>query len=194
MLSEANKRLAVKVDALEKLASLSDSRERYQYTKDETVRINGLAYNNAGKYMRQVADSPGFSYNEDDDVLRVDKHRVLAAEAANDDAVEVVGHLATESEIEGESDQEWLDQALEDLEDVDEIPEPVLENVIRNKVVRARYPADIDETDTISGEAVENTGCVTNRQIARQSLLNLTRSNPSGLLRTGRSKRIHEWI
>ncbi len=165
MLSEADKRLAVKVDALEKLASLSDSRERYQYTKDEAVGINGLAYNNAGKYMRQVADSPGFSFNEDNDVLRVTKRDILKTEIANDDALEIIGHLAIETEskadrdaeLPDESGQEWLESTLEELEDVDveEVPEPALETVVQNKIARARYPDEIDETDTISGEAVE---------------------------------------
>lgn len=175
MMSEADTRLAVKVDALEKLASLSDSRERYQYTKDEAVGINGIAYNNAGKYMRQVADSPGFTYNEDADVLRVNKRDVLKTEIANDDALEIVGNLAIETESESEteneteskadrevetpeeSDQEWLEQALEELEDVDieEVPETALENIITGKIARAKYPDEIDEGDEISIEATE---------------------------------------
>ncbi|WP_049942040.1 hypothetical protein [Haloterrigena turkmenica] len=53
--------------------------------------------------MREIADSPGFSYNEDDDALRVDKRRVLAAETANDHALEIIGHLAIEIESETES-------------------------------------------------------------------------------------------
>ncbi|MGQ3723572.1 hypothetical protein [Natrialba aegyptia] len=180
MLSEADKRLAVKVDALEKLASLSDSRERYQYEKGEAVGINGIAYNNAGKYMRQVADSPGFEFSEDNDVLRVDKRRVLDAEIENDDALEIIRQIASDAledndresqDSRGEKNpsrnftfpsgessddrEEWIDQALEDFEDVDEIPEPALENVVRNKIARARYPDEIDETGTISDEAVE---------------------------------------
>lgn len=38
--------------------------------------------------MHEIAHSPGFSYNENIDVLRVDERRVLAAETANDDALE----------------------------------------------------------------------------------------------------------
>ncbi|NUB90446.1 hypothetical protein HT576_05280 [Haloterrigena sp. SYSU A121-1] len=40
---------------------------------------------------------------------------------------------------------------LEDV-DVEVVPESALETVVQNKVARVRYPDEIDDTDTISGE------------------------------------------
>ena len=129
-------------------------------TADVVTAVESVSNAIAAEHMRRAADAgPGFRFDADERVLKIDQRDVEAA-PENADVLEIVtagadtreGERETDGAPAGDAEPDWLEAAVEPLTDlpVGDLPDAV----IRNKIARAKYPDAVDEVG-VADDALE---------------------------------------
>ena len=166
-MDDDDKRLALKAAALRKVGETSTGMAKFS-ANDAVDALGGRPrHSTVRPLLKDLAlDSDGFIYDDDVPGLRVDRADAVRADYDNEAALAIVGWLDEEpsdAEATAEDTDEWITEAAdataesfdEDGEDLNQLPEHVVDSVVTNRIAYARYPDDVDNVEGPSDAVLE---------------------------------------
>jgi len=155
-MDDADKRLALKAAALRKVGETSTGMAKFS-ANDAVDALGGRPrHSTVRPLLEDIAlDSDGFVYDDDIPGLRVDRADAVRADYDNEAALTIVGWLDEEPSDAEPSDgtDEWITEAAdataesfdENGDDIDKLPDHVVDNVVTNKIARVRYSDEVPD-------------------------------------------------